>query len=140
MDLDDLSRINRAWLYKDPKVLALQANGKLVQKRVLNLETKVSGSILTGGNIMLLEFFCFHAVKTLMHFKKNFNGIMCRDGIGTQWQIQDFPEVEAPTLQGVPTCDFAKFPQKTARNRKNLDANNASLTPAPLDPPMGPLL
>ena len=28
--LDDLVRINRAWLYKDPKVSVLQANVKLV--------------------------------------------------------------------------------------------------------------
>ena len=31
LDLDDLGRINRAWLYKGPKVLVLQANAKLVQ-------------------------------------------------------------------------------------------------------------
>ena len=29
-----------------------------------------------------------------------------------QWRVQDFPEVEAPTLQGAPTYDFAKFSQK----------------------------
>ena len=29
-----------------------------------------------------------------------------------QWQIQDFPEEEAPTLQGAPTYDFAKISQK----------------------------
>ena len=32
LDLDDLVRINRAWLYKEPKVWVLQANAKLVQK------------------------------------------------------------------------------------------------------------
>ena len=30
LDLDDLVRINRVWLYKDPKVSVLQANVKLV--------------------------------------------------------------------------------------------------------------
>ena len=33
---------------------------------MLELETWVSGSILTGGNILLLFFFCFHVVKPLM--------------------------------------------------------------------------
>ena len=32
LDLDDLARINRAWLYKEPKVSVLQANAKWVQK------------------------------------------------------------------------------------------------------------
>ena len=30
----------------------------------------------------------------------------------TQWRIQDFPEVEAPTLQEAPTSDFAQFSRK----------------------------
>ena len=30
LDLDDLRGINRAWLYKEPKVSVLQANVKLV--------------------------------------------------------------------------------------------------------------
>ena len=30
LDLDDLVGINRAWLYKEPKVSVLQANAKLV--------------------------------------------------------------------------------------------------------------
>ena len=29
-----------------------------------------------------------------------------------QWQIQHFPEVGAPTLQGAPTYDYAKFSRK----------------------------
>ena len=33
LDLNDLVRINRARLYKEPKVSVLQANGKLVQYR-----------------------------------------------------------------------------------------------------------
>ena len=32
--------------------------------------------------------------------------------MGSQWRIQDFPEVAAPTLQGAPAYDFAKFSQK----------------------------
>ena len=32
---------------------------------MLELESWASGSILTGGNILLLFFFCFHIVKTL---------------------------------------------------------------------------
>ena len=32
--------------------------------------------------------------------------------IWSQWRIQDFPEVRAPTLQGAPTYDFAKISQK----------------------------
>ena len=33
---------------------------------MLDLESEVLGSILTGGNISLLEFFCFHVVKSLI--------------------------------------------------------------------------
>ena len=36
----------------------------------------------------------------------------------TQWRIQDFPEVGAPTLHGVPTYDFAKFSQKNCMKLK----------------------
>ena len=36
-----------------------------VERRVSDVETWDSGSILTGGHI-LLEFFCFHIVKPLM--------------------------------------------------------------------------
>ena len=32
LDLDDLVRINRAWLYNEPQVSDLQANAKLVQE------------------------------------------------------------------------------------------------------------
>ena len=32
MNLVDLVRINRTWLYKEPNVLILQANAKLVHK------------------------------------------------------------------------------------------------------------
>ena len=40
---------------------------------------------------------------------KNLTFVLSLSG---QWRIQDFPEVGAPTLQGAPTYDFAKFPQK----------------------------
>ena len=30
----------------------------------------------------------------------------------SQWRIQDFPEEGAPTPQGAPTYEFAKFSQK----------------------------
>ena len=33
---------------------------------MLDFESWASGSILAGGNILLLEFFSFHIVKTLM--------------------------------------------------------------------------
>ena len=40
-----------------------------VERRVLDLESEAMrglGSIPTGGNILSLDFFCFHAVKTKM--------------------------------------------------------------------------
>ena len=37
LDLDDLVRINRIWLYKEPKVSVLQANAMLVQKNTEKL-------------------------------------------------------------------------------------------------------
>ena len=48
-------------LYKEPKVSVLHANAKLAQEssRVLDLEPEVLGSVFTGGNILLLEFFVF---------------------------------------------------------------------------------
>ena len=36
------------------------------ERRVLGLESEALGSILTGGNIFLLIFFCFHVVKPLV--------------------------------------------------------------------------
>ena len=47
--------INTARLYKEPKVLDLESEAM-----------RGLGSIPTGGNILLLDFFCFHAVKTKM--------------------------------------------------------------------------
>ena len=40
----------------------------------------------------------------------------------TQWRIQDFPKVGAPTNRGAPTYGFAKIFQKTVWNWKNLDS------------------
>ena len=51
------------WLCKEPKVSVLQANAQLVQKGecwTLNQRfMRGLGSILTGGNILSLDFFCF---------------------------------------------------------------------------------
>ena len=67
--LNDLVRINRIWLHKEPKVSVLQANAKLVQRgecRTWNQRSNRGlGSIPIGGNILLLEF-CFYIVKPLM--------------------------------------------------------------------------
>ena len=40
LDFDDLVRINKVWLYKEPKVSVLQVNAKLVQKVKLFLLNK----------------------------------------------------------------------------------------------------
>ena len=59
-DLNDSLRINRTWLYKEPTVPVLQANAKLVQKEECwTWNQRSRGSILTGGNILLLDFFVF---------------------------------------------------------------------------------
>ena len=45
---------------KKPKVLFLRANAKVSsERRLLDLESEVLGSILTEGNILLLDFFVF---------------------------------------------------------------------------------
>ena len=66
--VDDLVGINGAWLHKEPKVSVLQASAHLTQKGecwTWNQRLIIGpGSILTGGNILLLEF--FHIVKPLM--------------------------------------------------------------------------
>ena len=52
--------------FKDPLSSTCQVS---VKRRVLDLESEAMrglGSIPTGGNILSLEFFCFHAVKTKM--------------------------------------------------------------------------
>ena len=59
----------------------------------------------------------------------------------TQWRIQDFPEVGAPTPRGDANIRFCqKFP-KTAWNWKNLDPRGARVPRAPyLDPPLSLLV
>ena len=63
LELDDLVRVNTAWLYKQPKVSILQANAQLTQKgewRTWDPRLIRSlGSILTWGNIFFLDFFVF---------------------------------------------------------------------------------
>ena len=65
-------------------------------------------------------------------------GVCCGYKWTDQFQIKDFPEVGAPTLQGegAPTYDCAKFSPRIAWNWNNLDrqVRGASLmTPSPLD-------
>ena len=47
LDLHDLVRTSRVWLYKEIQVSVLPANAKLVQKGVLDFESEVLGSINT---------------------------------------------------------------------------------------------
>ena len=57
LDMDDLVRINRTWLHKEPKVSVLHANAKLIKKgECWTWNQRFRGSILTWGNILLLEF------------------------------------------------------------------------------------
>ena len=49
--------------FKDPLISTDQVSS---ERRVLDLESDVPGSILTRGDILSLEFFCFLAVKVLM--------------------------------------------------------------------------
>ena len=51
-----------------------------------------------------------------------------------QWRIQDFPEVGAPTFQGAPTYDFAKFSQKLHEIERIWTPGGARH--GPLDPSM----
>ena len=46
--------------FKDPLSSTCQVSS---ERRVSDMESEVPGSILTGGNILLLGFVCFHAVK-----------------------------------------------------------------------------
>ena len=65
LDLNDLVRINREWLYKQPKVSVLQANAKLVQKgECWNQRSR--GLILTGEYYFVIGIFCVHIIKPLM--------------------------------------------------------------------------
>ena len=58
--MDDLVGINRAWLYKEPKVSVLQENAQLAQKGECwtwnQKSIRGQGSILTGGNILSPDF------------------------------------------------------------------------------------
>ena len=61
-NLDGLVRISRAWLYKEPKVsvLSLSVTSKRQvssERRVLDLESEVPGSILTGDKHFVIGFF-----------------------------------------------------------------------------------
>ena len=57
LDLDDLARINRAWLHKESKVSVVQAIAMLAMKtKCLTWNQRSSDSVLTGGNILLLDF------------------------------------------------------------------------------------
>ena len=49
-----------------------------------------------------------------------------------QWQIQYFPEVEAPTLQGAPTYDFAKVSPKLHEIERIWTPVGACIPQAPL--------
>ena len=50
-------------LFKDPSSSTCQVSS---ERRVSDLESEVQCSILTGGNILLLDFFGFRVVKSLM--------------------------------------------------------------------------
>ena len=54
-----------------------------------------------------------------------------------QWRIQDFPEVGAPTIQGVPTYNFAKYSQELHEIERIWIAKGRGVHPwRPLDPPL----
>ena len=56
--------------------------------------------------------------------------------IWSQWRIQDFPEVRAPTLRGRgATYDFAKIPQKL-HEIERIWTLPGGVPRAPLDPPL----
>ena len=81
----------------------LLATGSFTESRNLlpmNLQPLVTPSSVT---VLLVNFtnFC-----TILFSSPALNSIR------QQWQIQDFPEVGAPTLRGSPTYDFAKVSQK----------------------------
>ena len=49
-----------------------------------------------------------------------------------EWRIQDFPEEGAPTPQGAPTYDFAKFCQKLHETERIWPPRGVRLPCAPL--------
>ena len=69
LNLDDSVRINRAWLYKKPKVSVLQANVNLVQKGecwTWNQKLWEARVLFPLGVTFLTGFFWFHVAKPLM--------------------------------------------------------------------------
>ena len=52
--------MDRAWPYKEPKVSDSQENVKLAEKGEYQTKTlEVPSSIITGSNILLLDFLIF---------------------------------------------------------------------------------
>ena len=47
-----------------------------------------------------------------IHIRCTLHNPACTSTCTSQWQIQNFPKVGAPTLQEMPTYDFAKISQK----------------------------
>ena len=71
LDLEDLVRINIAWLYMEPKVSVLlyKQNTKLVQKGACwtwNQRLWKAQVLSHWGQHFVTGFFCFHTVKPLM--------------------------------------------------------------------------
>ena len=69
LDLDDSFRINKAWLYKGPKVSVLQANFNLVQKGecwTWNQRLWEAWVLFPLGVTFFTGFFYFHIVNSLM--------------------------------------------------------------------------
>ena len=65
LNFDNLAKISKAWLYKDLKSLTTSA--KLAQLwRHQSRPQEVSGSILSGGNIFLLRYYCHHLCKSFL--------------------------------------------------------------------------
>ena len=68
-NLDDSVKINRTWLYKEPKVSVLQANVNLVQKGecwTWNQRLWEAQVLFPLRVTFFTGFFCFHVVKPLM--------------------------------------------------------------------------
>ena len=60
------SKVKGAWLCKDLKVWDIQATAELAQlDKYQNGMAEVPGSILTGGNILLMISFCFPILKAI---------------------------------------------------------------------------
>ena len=76
--------------------------------------TTVFNETLQGKKTSGLIYSCFRKetinTNSIVHWSSKI--YIIQESIPVQWRIQDFPEVGAPTLQGTPTYDFAKFPPK----------------------------